>query len=209
MIKVKICGITNNEDAQRAAVLGASALGFVFYKKSPRDIGAYKARKIIDGLPPFVVPVGVFVNQKEGAVKQIAEFCGLKTLQFHGDETPEYCRRFSAGGYKVIKAFRVSDTFDFDTIDGFKNYPILCDAHKEGQFGGTGKTFNWKLAAKFKKFGQPIILSGGLNPSNIVQAIAEAEPYAVDVSSGVEEAPGKKSDALLTQFFQKIHFMAK
>ena len=207
MIKVKICGITNSEDALKAAAFGAWALGFIFYKKSPRCIGAYKARKIIEGLPPFVTPVGVFVNQKEGAVKEIAQFCGLQTLQFHGDETPDFCRRFS--GYKIIKAFRVSEDFDFEILNGFKNYPILCDTHKDGQFGGTGKTFNWKLAAKFKKFGQPLILSGGLNSQNVEQAIKEVGPYAVDVSSGVEEAPGKKSEPLLSTFFYKVNSLPK
>jgi len=207
MIKVKICGITNSEDAKRAADLGAWALGFIFYKKSPRCIGAYKARKIIDSLPPFVTPVGVFVNQKEGAVKEIAQFCGLQTLQFHGDETPDFCRRFSA--YKIIKAFRVSESFDFETLAGFKNYSFLCDAYQAGKVGGTGKTFNWSLTPKFKKYGQPIILSGGLNPQNLAQAVAEVQPYAVDVSSGVEEAPGKKSERLLNEFFQKVNSLSK
>src|SRR3989338_4363491 len=112
MVKVKICGITREEDAKKAVGLGAWALGFVFYKKSPRYIGPYKAKKIISTLPPFVTPVGIFVDQKEGAIKDIADFCGIRTVQFHGDESPEFCRRFTSKGYKVIKAFRVNEEFD-------------------------------------------------------------------------------------------------
>lgn len=201
MIRIKICGITNDEDALKAAALGAWALGFIFYKQSPRHIGAFKARKIIHRLPPFVTPVGVFVNHKEGAVKDIANFCGLRTLQFHGDETPEYCRRFP--DYKVIKAFRVSKDYDVGIL---KQYPVsafLFDTFTEAIYGGTGKPFPWDLIKKAKDFGVPIILSGGLNPDNILEAVEAVRPYAVDVNSGVEESPGIKNEKLLKELFLK------
>ena len=231
MVKIKVCGITNLEDAKLAVSFGAWALGFVFYKKSPRAVSPTKARNIIRELPPFVEPVGVFVNLKEGAVKEIADFCGLKTLQFHGDETPEYCQRFYR--YKVIKAFRVEPAslddeakshpvpqtfknhleggtvggikrnFDISNLSSFPVSAYLFDAYQEGEFGGTGKTFNWEKIAG-KKLAKPVILSGGLNPQNIKEAIQTVNPYAVDVSSGVEKDPGKKSFQLIEEFFKAI-----
>jgi len=201
MTRVKICGITNKEDAFLAASLGAWALGFIFYKKSPRDISAYKARKIISELPPFIVPVGVFVNQKEGAVRDIAKFCGITTLQFHGDETPQYCQHF--GQYKIIKAFRVKDDFNISNLSQFKTSAYLFDAYQENTFGGSGRTFNWDII-KDKKLQRPVILSGGLNPDNVASAIETVKPYAVDVSSGVEASPGKKSGKLLQDFFENL-----
>ncbi|HOW34875.1 MAG TPA: phosphoribosylanthranilate isomerase [Candidatus Omnitrophota bacterium] len=199
-VKTKICGITNTEDALLAASLGVWALGFIFYKKSPRFVSPSKAQRIIQILPPFVTPVGVFVDQKEGAVRDIAEFCGLNTLQFHGDETPQYCQRFKS--YKVIKAFRVHDKFD---ISGLSQYPVcayLFDAHQENVYGGSGKTFNWEIIAG-KKLSKPVILSGGLCAENIAAAITTVKPYAVDVSSGVESVPGKKDEKLLVEFLVK------
>lgn len=201
MIRIKICGITSEHDALKAASLGAWALGFIFYKPSPRHIGAFKARKIIRRLPPFVTPVGVFVNHKEGAVRDIASFCGITTLQFHGDETPEYCRRFQ--GYTIIKAFRVKESFDPGIL---KSYPVsayLFDTYVDAAYGGTGKPFPWALIKKAKDFGVPVILSGGLNAQNILDAVEEIKPYAVDVNSGVEESPGVKSERLMKEFFEK------
>ncbi len=200
-VKVKICGITNSEDAQLAVSFGAWALGFIFYKKSSRAVSPTKVRNIIRELPPFVEPVGVFVNLKEGAVKQIADFCGIKTLQFHGDETPDYFRRFR--NYKVIKAFRVKENFDISNVSSFPVSAYLFDTYQENEFGGTGTTFNWEKITG-KKFAKPVILSGGLNPQNIKDAIQVVQPYAVDVSSGVEKTPGKKSFGLLTEFFEAI-----
>lgn len=203
MNRVKICGITNSDDARRACSLGAWALGFVFYKKSPRSIGAYKAAKIIKALPPFVTPVGVFVNQKEGAVKDIAEFCGITTLQFHGDETPEYLGRFKK--YKIIKAFRVQPGFDVRAIKGFPADAFLFDAHSDAAYGGTGQGFDWSVIQAVKDFQKPYIVSGGLSPKNVRAAMEQLAPYAVDVSSGVEEAPGKKSEQLLKDFFTQVY----
>lgn len=143
-IRVKICGITNRTDAFRAVDAGASALGFVFYKKSPRYISPSKAAKIIQELPPFVVPVGVFVNLNEGALRQIARFCYLHTLQLHGDEPPALANRLSRD-FQVIKAFRVSPAFEWGALPKYQTNAFLFDAHEEGRFGGTGKTADWSL----------------------------------------------------------------
>jgi phosphoribosylanthranilate isomerase len=204
MLKAKICGITDSKDALLAASLGAWAVGFIFYKKSKRFVGPYKAKKIISELPPFVTPVGVFVDQKEGAVKDIAEFCGLRALQFHGDETPSFCKRFDT--YKVIKAFRVKDSFDVEVVRPYKSVvsAFLFDRHEEGVPGGTGKTFDWKLIKESKNFNVPIIISGGIHSNNVRLVFEEIKPYAVDVSSGVEDAPGKKSERSLTEFLNQL-----
>jgi len=202
MTRVKICGITNVNDAQKAAHLGAWAVGFIFHKKSPRFVGPYKAQKIIAALPPFVTPVGVFVNQKEGAVMDIADFCRLSVLQFHGDEGPGYFRRFKK--YKTIKAFRVKE--DFRSSD-LKDYPVdafLFDSYVKDQYGGTGEAFDWSLIKPAKSLGKPIILSGGLNSANIKQAVEEVQPYAVDVSSGVESAPGQKDERAMKALFDQL-----
>lgn len=193
MTRVKICGITNEKDAQDAVKAGAWALGFMFYKKSPRSIGAFKAKKIIDSLPPFITPVGVFVDQKEGAVRDVLNFCGIRTVQFHGKETPAYCKRFKKT-CTVIKAFRVADKLDEALLKTYDVHAFLLDAYEEGKEGGTGKTFNWELARRAKSFNIPIILSGGLHYNNVGEAVETVRPYAVDVSSGVEDqgAPGRK-----------------
>jgi len=204
MNRAKICGITETKDALDAAKYGAWAVGFIFHKKSKRFVGPYKAKKIIDALPPFVTPVGVFVDQKQGAVKEIAEFCNLRVLQFHGDETPDFCKRFS--NYKIIKAFRVKEDFSVELVRPYKSIvsAFLFDAHSEQEKGGTGQTFNWKLIKDVKDFNVPIILSGGLNVQNVRAAIQEVNPYAVDVSSGVEESQGKKNPRLLEDFLNQL-----
>lgn len=204
MVKVKICGITQDEDGKKAAALGAWAVGFIFHKKSPRYVGPFKAKKIVGALPPFVTPVGVFVDAKYGAIMDIVEFCGIKTVQFHGSESPEFCNRFKAKGYKVIKAFRVSDGFDLAAVKAYQADAYLFDAFDRDQHGGTGKTFDWEKVRGAKSLGKPIILSGGLHSQNVKAAIEAVGPYAVDVSSGVEEAPGKKSERLMKDFFNQI-----
>ncbi|MCA9408969.1 MAG: phosphoribosylanthranilate isomerase [Candidatus Omnitrophica bacterium] len=203
--KVKMCGITNHEDAQKALFYGAWAVGFVFYKKSPRYVSPSKAKKLIEGLPPFITPVGLFVNQSERAVEDICRFANISVLQFHGDETPVYCKRFKK--YKVIKAFRIRDDFDFRSLSKYKVDAYLFDAYQENAFGGTGKTFQWNLL-KGQKFEKPVILSGGLTPENVAQAIAETSPYAVDVSSGIEQSPGIKSPKLIRAFMESIRASA-
>ena len=200
-IKVKICGITNKQDAVLATKLGAWALGFIFYKKSPRYVSPYKAKRIIEDLPPFVTPVGVFVDQKEGAVKDIVDFCGITTVQLHGDEEPSACRRLK--NYKIIKAFRVHEQFDFTRPVHFPASAYLFDMYQEDAVGGTGKTFNWGLL-KDKEFPRPFILSGGLNPQNVAEALQTVRPYAVDVSSGLERAPGEKDERLMREFFSAL-----
>jgi len=203
MVRVKICGITNVRDALAAVKCGTWALGFVFYKKSPRYVSPTKVKAIIQHLPPFVTAVGIFVNEQERAVKRIAEFCGLNALQFHGDETPAYCQKFK--GYKVIKAFRIKDKFKLKDILRYKTDAYLLDTFHGKFYGGSGQTFNWDIIKDHKKLSKPVILSGGLNPHNVAQAISKVNPYAVDVSSGVEQSPGKKNKKLMKEFFYECH----
>lgn len=201
MVRVKICGITQQDDAHKAIKHGAWALGFVFYKQSPRFISPSRARKIIETLPPFVTPVGVFVNGKHGAIKDICDFVRIRTVQFHGDEDQAFCKRF--GDYKVIKAFRVDDKFDFRVVEQFRADAYLFDTYQEDIQGGTGKTFNWELL-RAKKFNRPMILSGGLNPSNVKDALNLERLFAVDVSSGVEKEPGIKDEELVKSFCEVV-----
>jgi phosphoribosylanthranilate isomerase len=199
-MRVKICGMTNEHDALKAARLGAWAVGFIFYKDSPRYISPAKARKIISRLPPFVTPVGVFVNQKEGAVRDILTFCGIQTVQMHGDESPGFCERFRH--YTVIKAFRLRGPVNAVEL---KRYPVrafLFDAYQQDAYGGSGKVFDWKWMNGLKDLGRPLILSGGLNPGNIREAVEQVQPFAVDVCSGVESQPGLKDESLLQQFLE-------
>lgn len=201
MTKVKICGITNVEDAFAAVKAGADALGFVFYKKSPRYISPSKAKRIIEALPPFVGKVGVFVDERAGAVRDIISFCGIDTVQFHGQEDHHECHRFKRYGVKIIKAFRVKDCLDLEAIRAYRVHAILLDAYSEHSYGGTGTAFNWGLLQD-ARLHLPVILSGGLNPQNIEEAIRIVKPYAVDVSSGVECEPGKKDHSLVRVFLK-------
>ena len=180
MTRVKICGITNDDDAMKAAVHGASAVGFIFVKKSPRYISPSRARKIIEILPPFITPVGVFADQKERAVRDILKFTRIHTVQFHGEESTVYCKRFK--DCKIIKAFRINDVFNWPMVNKYKVDAYLFDTYQENVMGGTGKTFNWELL-EGKKFERPIILSGGLNPENVLKGIETVNPMAVDVYS--------------------------
>jgi phosphoribosylanthranilate isomerase len=202
MVRIKICGITNIEDALLAADLGADALGFIFYPPSPRAIAADAARDIIAQLPPFVTTVGVFVDEDAAAVKELAAAVGLDWLQLHGRETPEYCQGL---GRRVIKGFRIRDENSLAGLAAYRGavQAFLLDTYKKGQVGGTGETFNWDLAHQARKYG-PIILAGGLTPENVAQAITTAQPQAVDVASGVEAAPGKKDPERLRAFFAAI-----
>ncbi len=203
MVKVKVCGLTNVEDAKKAVYYGAWAVGFIFSKKSPRYVSPSRARKIIEALPPFVTPVGVFVDQSERAVRDICKFTRIRTLQFHGEEKPVYCKRF--GDYKIIKAFRIGEFFPLDLINKYKVDAFLFDTYQEGVEGGTGTTFNWDIL-KDQKITKPVILSGGLNAQNIQKALDTVKPYAVDVSSGVEKSPGIKDPRLIRAFFDTANF---
>ncbi len=197
MTWIKICGITDIKDALKVVELGADALGFVFYEKSPRKITKEKAKEIIDSLPKGVVKVGLFVDELEEKVNEITSYCNFDILQFHGDETPDYCKKFPQ---KIIKAFRIKDKESLANIPKYEVDYYLLDAYSEAAPGGTGRTFNWNLAKEAKEFGKPIILSGGLNPENIIEALEKVSPFGVDVSSGVELSPGKKDQKKLKEF---------
>jgi len=195
-MRVKICGITNNEDAHAAVEYGADALGFVF-AKSPRQITKEQARDIIAELPPFVSPVGVFVDEMADMIKEICDFCGIQTVQLHGNEQPSYLKELE--GYKLIKAFRVKEEDDLKQLANYKPHAFLLDSYVKGVMGGTGVSFKWEIARQAHKYGI-IILSGGLTPENVKEAIQMVKPYAVDVSSGVEASPGKKDKLLMKRF---------
>jgi phosphoribosylanthranilate isomerase len=187
--KVKICGITSLPDALAAVEAGADALGFMFFPLSPRYVSYEQAAAIIRALPPFVAKVGVFVNPTADEVRHAIAGCGFDTLQFHGDETPDFCRQF---GLKVLKAFRMRDEESLTALPAFAEEAWLLDSHIAGQPGGTGRRFNWDLAVAATKLGRPVILAGGLTPENAAEAVRLVRPYALDVSSGVESTPGRK-----------------
>ncbi len=195
-LKIKICGLTNLEDAEAAVRAGADALGFVFYPRSPRAVTVEQAAEIVRRLPPLVSKVAVLVNPSEELIVKALE-SGMDTLQFHGEETPEQCRRWPV---KVIKAFRVEDESSLLACRPFDREAWLLDSFVEGSAGGTGKTFNWELAARARQWHPWIILAGGLHERNVGQAVRAVRPYAVDVSSGVELKPGKKDLEKLAAF---------
>ena len=202
MIKIKICAITNKEDALWAVDLKVDALGFIF-ADSPRRVKPEIVQGIIELLPPFISSVGVFVNEDRKKVEEITESCGLTTLQFHGQESPSYCEGFKQ---KIVKALRIENKDILKKAVQYKDKvdAYLLDTYSPFAYGGTGKTFDWRIAKEIKEFGLPIILSGGLNPENIREAISEVEPYGVDVSSGVEERPGKKNMEKLINFVRIV-----
>jgi phosphoribosylanthranilate isomerase len=202
MVRIKICGITNLEDALLAAELGADALGFIFYPQSPRYVAPETAREIIAQLPPFVAAVGVFVDEAAAVVEGLAVRAGLDWVQLHGQESPDYCRNL---GRKVIKAFRIQDEDSLRLLGDYRGaaQALLLDTYKKGQVGGTGEVFDWHLARKAKQYGA-LILAGGLNPGNVAMAIATALPAAVDAASGTEAAPGKKDPAKLRAFIKAV-----
>jgi phosphoribosylanthranilate isomerase len=194
---VKICGITNAEDGIAAAAAGADALGLMFYEGSPRHIPVKAAAEIARQLPPFIIKVGVFVNAPEDLVLRAIGECGLNVVQFHGDETPEYCASFPV---MTVKAFRVRDAKSLTALADFQTDAFLLDAHSRDKLGGSGETFNWDLAVEAQTFGRPIFLAGGLTPGNVAEAVRRVRPYAVDVSSGVEISPGKKDHQKMAAF---------
>ena len=208
MVRIKICGITNEADALKAARLGAWALGFVFYKKSPRFTSPFKAKKIMDALPPFITPVGVFVNHNLGAIRDIINHCGLRVVQLHGDEDPHYCSRLRRYNVKVIKAFRVGEGFNSKDVEAYKADAFLFDTADKGVYGGTGKTFDWTLLTEIKSLNVPIILSGGLNSQNVIEPVNALKPYAVDVSSGLEQEPGKKDAKKMKEFIDVVSYIS-
>jgi phosphoribosylanthranilate isomerase len=207
MVRVKICGITNQLDAQRACKAGAWALGFIFHKRSPRYISPFKAKKIIETLPPFITPVGVFVNQNTGAIRDIIRHCGLGAVQLHGEEDQHTCRRLKSFA-KVIKVFRVGEKFNPSNLEGFKMDAFLFDTYDPDNYGGTGRTFDWNVLKEIKSANVPIILSGGLNAQNVIDPVNALKPYAVDVNSGVEESPGKKDAKKMKDFVDIVNYIS-
>jgi phosphoribosylanthranilate isomerase len=198
---VKICGITSPADGLEAVAAGADAIGLMFYEKSPRYITLDTATKIVRELPSSVFRIGVFVNASEDHVHRAIKECGLHMAQFHGDESPEFCRQFPV---MTIKAFRIQDA---DSLLALRSYPTdawLLDAYTSDKLGGTGARFDWDLAVEAQKMGRPIFLAGGLTPENVAEAVRKVRPYAVDVSSGVESAPGKKDPAKMRAFIQAV-----
>ncbi|MCX7722094.1 MAG: phosphoribosylanthranilate isomerase [Verrucomicrobiae bacterium] len=196
-LRVKICGITSLADALAAVEAGADALGFMFYVRSPRYIRPELAAEISERLPGYVTRVGVFVDAPAESVKAVLGVCRLDLLQFHGDEPPEYCRQF---GVPTMKAFRMRDADSLRALPMYDTEFWLLDAYVPGLPGGTGEVFNWQLAVAAKSLGRPFFLAGGLTPDNVAEAVRLVRPYGVDVSSGVESAPGKKDPAKLRAF---------
>ncbi len=199
--RIKICGITRVEDALAAARLGADAIGLVFYPGSPRAVTPARAREIIDVLPPFVVPVGLFVNADAATVSETVAAAPVQLLQFHGDETPGYCEGF---GLPFLRALRVragTDLLQY-TRDFHAARGLLLDAWVDGVHGGTGAVFDWSLIPP--DLPMPVILSGGLNPDNVEQAVRRVRPWAVDVSSGVESTKGIKDAAKIEAFINGV-----
>lgn len=199
MTRVKICGITGLEDALTAVDAGADALGFVFYQQSPRHIFPEQAARIIEQLPPFVQMVGLFVNEEAEVVNAVADQCRLDLVQLHGDEPVNYCRRIRR---RVLKAFRVRSLTCLDPISDYQASGFLLDTFSPSFYGGTGVSFNWEIAAEAVKRHQRIVLAGGLTPDNVAEAIRQVQPWAVDVSSGVERAPGKKDADKVRRFIR-------
>ena len=207
-VKIKICGITNHDDAQAAIDAGADALGFVFYKSSPRWVQPDVVRRIVAALPPFVLPVGVFVNEDGKVVRDLMDACGLAVAQLHGDETAAYCEQL---GRPAWKAVRLKDAGSFLALAEYKGRAgvrgVLIDAFSESVYGGTGRRADWTWAAEAARHA-PVILAGGLTPENVHEAVRIVRPYGVDVSSGVEVSPGKKDPHKLAAFIAAVKLVS-
>jgi phosphoribosylanthranilate isomerase len=199
--QVKICGITNQEDALFAARCGAAALGFIFYPFSPRYINRKMPEKLSVCCRMKLVKVGVFVNENVAEIKRVMEYCGLDMIQLHGDESPEFCREFPSA--RVIKAVELKNEADFVYAKSYHVGAILVDSRHAGLYGGTGRKANWELACRVKNK-KPLILSGGINEKNIAEAMKTVVPVALDINSGVESEPGKKDHAKLARIFDII-----
>jgi len=209
--RVKICGITKVEDALAAAFGGADAIGWMFYPPSPRAITPEAAGKLRESLPPFVDTVGVFVNPSLEEVELAIQIAGITTVQLHGEEAPDFCNLIKnsnaqRAAVKVIKAARVKDA---SSIQDLEPYREVCDAwlldgYSPGAHGGVGASFNWELVSEAKKWNVPVILAGGLDASNVNQAIQQTAPYGIDVSSGVEIQKGVKSATKIAEFLRIV-----
>ena len=203
MTRVKVCGVTNAEDALASLEAGADMLGFNFYPRSPRYVTPEEARRVVERLPGGVACVGVFVNEAApGDVERIAREAGLDTVQLHGDETPEFCQGLR--GLTTIKALRVGPGYSAESAAAYHTDAVLLDAYVADSRGGTGHTFDWALANLTRAFVPRLILAGGLKPENVADAVAAVRPYAVDVCSGVETSPGRKSFDLIRRFVEHV-----
>ncbi len=200
-VRVKICGLTSVPDARLAVEAGADAVGLMFYEKSPRCVSLEQAAAIVLELPPLVAKVGVFVDPTWEKVTEAVQRCGLDTVQLHGSEAPEFCARIPV---KVIKAFRVRGPETLRAAEAYRGQAWLLDSYVPDQPGGTGATFNWDLAREAVALNPHIILAGGLTAANVATAIRRVQPYAVDVSSGVESAPGRKDTGKMREFVAAV-----
>ena len=207
MVLIKICGITNVDDALAAVEAGADALGFNFYPKSPRYIAPGEARRIIEQLPQEVLCAGVFVNEDADSLQRIVHEAGLGAAQLHGDESPEFCRDLR--GVMRIKALRVGEDFLAEEVTRFGTEAILLDAFTKDAFGGTGRTFDWEVARRARELVPKLFLAGGLTTENVSEAVRAVRPFAVDVCGGVETAPGRKSQRLVKNFIEAARIGAK
>ncbi len=208
MTAIKICGITNENDALAAVDAGADALGFMFYRKSPRAVEPKAVKAIVARLPPFVIPVGVFVNEEAKVVRDLMDECGLVLAQLHGEESAAYCEQL---GRPVLKAFRLKNKTTFLALAEYQGRAgvrgFLIDAYSEDTYGGTGQVTDWPLAAQVARTSR-ILLAGGLTPENVGAAIRAVQPYGVDVSSGVEREPGRKDHEKLRAFIQAVRLVS-
>jgi len=200
-VKVKICGLTTVDDALAAVAAGADLLGFVLWEKSPRHVSVETAREIARRLPPAVSRVGVFVDAPVEQVMFSLRICDFAALQFHGRESPAYCQQFAV---MTIKAFPVRDAASLAALSAYDTDAFLLDTQVEGRPGGTGEMFDWSLAAEAKKFDKSIFLAGGLTPQNVAAAVRAVQPFAVDVSTGVESSPGKKDPQKMRDFVAAV-----
>jgi len=201
MTLIKICGITNVDDALAAVAAGADALGFNFYKPSPRYVTPQTAREIVAKLPVSVLTVGVFVNEESQSVRNIANEANVAALQLHGDESPEYCRELGKDRY-VIKTFAVANDFDVQRIRLYRVEAIMLDTKHNSLRGGTGRVFDWSVAKEVNDFVPKLFLAGGLSPENIEEAVATVRPYAIDACSALEDAPGRKNHERMRAFVE-------
>jgi phosphoribosylanthranilate isomerase len=202
MTLIKICGITNIDDARAAIDAGADALGFNFYKPSPRYISPENAREIIEQLPTSVLTVGVFVNEDMQSLTGIANTTGISALQLHGDESPSYCRALAVN-YEVIKTLAVSGNFDTQTVQAYEVQAVMLDTRDNTLRGGTGRAFDWSIASRVNQLVPRLFLAGGLSPENIEEAIKIVRPFAVDACSALEDRPGRKNKERMRTFVEK------
>ncbi|UCH66425.1 MAG: phosphoribosylanthranilate isomerase [Ignavibacterium sp.] len=199
-MKIKVCGITNSEDAVLAEMLGADALGFIFYKKSKRYVSPDAVKAITKKLSPFTTKVGVFANESPEMINKITKAAGINVVQLHGNEERDTISKISL---PVIKAFRIDDNFNFKQLENFNDYPILLDAHSSKEYGGTGQKFNWEMIPDSIR--SKIILAGGVSVENLDFISKNIKPAGIDLSSSIETEPGKKDKEKMKEFFNKVN----